>query len=136
MKKLFTITTVLLFSLGILTGCGSNKLSDDFDEDAVKTAAEEIVDLVNSEDFDTLLNEKSSDEIKSAITVEQLASVKENTMKNAGEFESYKSEAVVGEKADGKDIAVAVLIVHYENQDVKYTLSFHTDLQLCGIYMK
>ncbi|MFA9377008.1 MAG: DUF3887 domain-containing protein [Lachnotalea sp.] len=134
-KKLFTILGASILACALLMGCSSNKLASTFDEETVKTAAEEIVDLVNADDFDTLLNDKSNDEVKAAITSDQMVAAKKQIMDQAGAFTSYKSVVVMGDKKDDKDIAIVVLVAKYENKTVKYTIGFDENMKINTIYM-
>lgn len=44
---------------GMLAGCvGGQKLSEQFDEEEVKAAAEEVIEILNDGDVDTLVEEK------------------------------------------------------------------------------
>ena len=49
-----TIVLATVLSLVMMAGCISTKLSEDFDEDKVRIAAENVIDLINSQDSDGL----------------------------------------------------------------------------------
>lgn len=136
MKKILSFVPLLLLILFLLAGCSSNKLSSDFDQETVKTAAEDIITQMNDNDFSSILSDKSSSDLSSALSVDQLSSAKTQIMANAGEFKEFKAESIIGEKNDHEDIAVAVIIAQYENQKVTFTLGFNKDMQLCALYLK
>lgn len=136
MKKSIITFIAMILALTMLMGCSSNKLSEDFDEDTLKSSAEEIVDLINNDDFETMINDKSSDEVKEAITVEQMKEAKLKVMKNAGEFQSFESETVLGDELNEEDVAVVIIIAQYENQKVQFTIGYNKDMQMNQIYMK
>lgn len=138
MRK-FTLSCVCLLTICcLLSGCTGNKLAEDFNKEEVKAAAEEIVELVNSDDFDTIIDVRAEEKLKNALTVEDLEKAKSVVMNDAGEFQSFKSVSVIGEKDKTKDQdwAVAIVIAQYENQKVTYTITFDSEMELIGIYMK
>lgn len=71
MGKTRYFTGILLLAVllaGVLTACaGSRKLSDKFDEAEVKAAAEEVIEILNEGDVDTLVDEKWNTVMKSMV---------------------------------------------------------------------
>ena len=48
-KRVFSLFTVVLM-IAFATGCGAPKLSDKFDEEAVKQKAQDLISLLNAQD--------------------------------------------------------------------------------------
>ncbi len=137
-SKTWVGMSLLILILGtILTGCTSTKLSEDFVEDDVKTAAEEIVTLMNDNDFEAIYNKEGS-VLQGALTADGLQDAVDQLMSDAGAFEKYDSEVVMGskDKTTKEDYAVAVLVAVYEEKKITYTISFNKDMELIGFYMK
>jgi len=120
--------------LVLLTGCGSTKLSEDFKEDEVKSAAENVITLVNSQD---------SDGLKAICTVQMRDALTDDVMKQiyeaigeGGTFEQVSDMSVSGSTANGEDYAVVVVKAKYEIRSFTYTISFTKQMKLAGLYYK
>lgn len=136
-KRLFTV--ILAVMLGVtMTGCdGAVELSEAFEEEKVLTEAEKAVEALNICDFQAI-EDMVDDEFKEQISAEVLQTSLEDTMKEMGRFDSYKSESVVGlstKDYDG-DVAVAVLNALYEYGSRTVTISYNTDYKIIGFYVK
>ena len=130
--------SLLIVILGtVLTGCTSTKLSEDFVEDDVKAAAEEIVSLMNDNDLEAIYDKESST-LQEALTVDVLQDAVDQFLGDAGTFEKYDNEVVMGsrDKTTKEDYAVAVFVAVYEEKKITYTISFSKDMELIGFYMK
>ena len=120
----------------VLTGCSSAKLSDAFDEETVIASAQEAIDLLVKGECDKVV-EKMSAEMQEALTAEDLAANMEAMDTLTGAFKEYKSSAVVGQQdAQGTDMAVAVIVAAFEKRNVTYTISYNTDMEIVGLWMK
>ncbi|MEI8199482.1 MAG: DUF3887 domain-containing protein [Eubacteriales bacterium] len=118
----------------LLTGCGSTKLSEDFKEDEVKSAAENVITLVNNQD---------SEGLKAICTVQMKDALTDDVMKQiyeaigeGGTFEKVSDMSVSGSTANGEDFAVAVVKAKYEIRSFTYTISFTKQMKLAGLYYK
>lgn len=142
MEKVKMGTGMILAAAGLmvfgLTACGaSQKLSEDFDENEVKAAAESLIGYINEEDLEGLCSVPMSEPMKGAMTVEQIGAVLEQNIGNRGAFVEYKSNVAIGAKdPDGADAAVAVVVAKYENRTVTYTISYDKEMNLIGFYFK
>lgn len=139
MKKIIGMTILIMSLFGmLLTGCASTKLSEDFDEATVKSAAEEIVTLLNNNDVETICNEKIDPELSEYFTTDTLQQAIDQYLSDVGAFKEYSKEAVIGTKAQKtkEDCAVAILKAKYENKNITYTISFNKDMKVIGLYMK
>ena len=120
----------------LLTGCGGTKLSADFDVEKVKTAAQEAIGYLVAGEYEECVG-LMSEEMQAAVPAEALASNMETLAGQKGVFQEYKSSSVVGQKdKDGTDYAVAVIVAAFEKGNVAFTLSYDTDMQIIGFWMK
>lgn len=123
----------------LLGGCaGGTKLSDKFDADKVKKDAEEVVDMVNAEEYEKLVDEKWAPGMKSALDAEKMADGIKPVIDDLGAFESFDKEAVTGsvDKDTDQEFAVAVIKVKYEKRNAQFTISYDEDMRVAGFYLK
>lgn len=131
--KGFLAAAVMVF---VLFGCGNTKLADVFDEDTVKESAREAVGFLIEGEYDKAV-EMMDSVMKEALTSETLGANMEAMNAQTGAFQEYKSIAAVGQKdAQGKDMAVVVIVAAFEKRNVTYTISFNTEMELAGLWMK
>ena len=123
----------------VLTACaGSRKLSDKFDEAEVKAAAEEVIEILNEGDVDTLVDEKWNTVMKSMVGKELLKDEVLPIIEELGAFEEFDREAVTGsrDRDTEQDFAVAVVKVKYEKRKAQFTISFDEDMKVGGFFVK
>lgn len=130
MKKFKGLLIMVLASI-TLVGCSSSKLSDAYDENEVKASAQEVIQLLNDDDYDAL-EEKMSENLKSAASVDDVRVAWQPMKEKMGEFDSISKETVVGNKG----LATAAIMAKYKEGSVTFTITFNEDLKLEGIYMK
>lgn len=136
MKKSICMAMVMILAAFWLTGCSSTKLADSFDEATVKETVQKAVDHLIAGEYEECM-EMMSQEMQEALTEEALAAAAGDVMAAAGEFQEYKSIAVVGQKdQSGADCAVVVAVASFENNKITYTVSFNADMEIIGFYMK
>lgn len=130
MKK---IKLFLIVALGciMLVGCSSNKLSDDFNEEELKSTTEDVIKMLCNGEYDKI-KEMSGQELIDAGVTDKIKEVWEPIANDLGEFDSYDKEAVVG----NGDQATVVIISKFENGNVKFTISYNKDMKLTGFYIK
>ena len=130
MKK---IKLFLIVALGciMLVGCSSNKLSDDFNEEELKSTTEDVIKMLCNGEYDKI-KEMSGQELTDAGVTDKIKDVWEPIANDLGEFDSYDKEAVVG----NGDQATVVIISKFENGNVKFTISYNKDMKLTGFYIK
>lgn len=128
----------LAVSLCILffTACGMQKLSGDFDEAAVKSGAEEVIQLIGDKDSDKL-REMSNVRLKTALTDDVLDQVYE-AIGEGGAFKEIADMSVAGSKdrETEEEFAVVIAKAKYENRNFTYTISFTKQMKLAGLYYK
>ena len=123
----------------MLAGCaGSQKLSDKFDEEEVKEAAREVIEILNDKDVDTLVDEKWNSMMKSMAGKEMMTDQVLPVVEDPGAFEEFDKEAVTGskDKDTEQEFAVAVVKVKYEKRKAQFTISFDEDMKVGGFYIK
>ncbi len=137
--RMYRFFFMVVLTAALLYGCGSSqKLSEKFDAEEVKKAAEEVIGLVNEGDFDTLAEEKWNTIMQTSLDADTMAAQVEPVVEELGEFQSFDKEAVVGEtdKETEQEFAVAVIRVQYEKRKAQYTISFDEDMKVGGFYIK
>ncbi|NLZ27378.1 MAG: DUF3887 domain-containing protein [Firmicutes bacterium] len=134
---LLFLSTIICFGvLTGLTGCGTQKLSADFDEAEVKAAAGNVIAMVNGEDSEGLRT-TSTAQMKAALTDELLNQIYEDIGKG-GPFREIKEMNTRGltNKENDEELAVVVARAEYENRSFIYTISFNKEMKLAGLYYK
>lgn len=126
----------VIMALTILTGCSGGKLSEKFDEEEVKLAAENVINLVNSRDTESIRS-ISMPELKVALTDESLGKINEELDKS-GEFEEIEKIRISGQKDKNSEDEYAVTVVRtkYEEKNFIYTITFNEKMELAGLYIK
>ncbi len=110
-------------------------LGDDLSQEAVTASVENVVIMLNQNDFDGL-QELAVDELKSKLTQETMDEVRKNISEDWGEMQSIGKVYMQGVKQKGKVMVVTQVDAVYENVSVVYTISFDEDLRLGGLYMR
>ncbi len=110
-------------------------LGDDLSQEAVTASVENVVIMLNQNDFDGL-QELAVDELKSKLTQETMDEVRKNISEDWGEMQSIGKVYMQGVKQKGKVMVVTQVDAVYENISVVYTISFDEDLRLGGLYMR
>ncbi|MEN6635256.1 MAG: DUF3887 domain-containing protein [Clostridiaceae bacterium] len=135
-KTILSAVLVLAMSLSMIA-CASSKVPEGFDKDELGTAAEEIVGLATTGDYDSIIL-ALRDDLKTSITADQLKEGWASLYEKAGAFVSI-SKTVFSSTKDqttGEDYAVVQVMAKHENANLIYTLSFDKDLALVGLYLK
>lgn len=136
MKKRILFIMIMVIMAMAMAGCSNTKLAEGFEEKEVENSAREIVNHLVSGEYDTIISGMSQ-ELQEVITAADLAANMEVMNAQTGAFEKFKSVAVVGQEgADGTEAAVAVVVAVFENRDVTYTISYNTDMEIIGLWMK
>lgn len=125
---------VLIFAL-LLSGCG-NKLSEDFDEEEVKKAAENVINIINREDGEALQN-LCTVQMRDALTDDVLKKIFE-AINEGGEFKEIEGMSLAGhtDKASEEEFAVVVAKAKYEIKKFTFTISFTKQMKLAGLYYR
>ena len=130
MKRL-KLLLVMVLSFVSLVGCSSNKLSDAFDEEKLKTSSQEIIQMLCNEDYDKI-EEKSSKELIDAGVIEKLREVWQSVAEKLGTFDSCEKQVVIGKDNQ----ATVVTIAKFKDGKAQFTITYNEDMKLIGFYIK
>ena len=135
-KTALSVVMVLALSVGMIA-CAGGKLPEGFDKDEVGSAAEEIVGLATTGDYDSIIS-ALRDDLKSSITADQLKEGWASLFEKAGAFDSITKTVFSStkDKTTGEEYAVVQVLAKHANANLIYTLSFDKDLALVGLYLK
>ena len=136
-RKWLTIICTVMMVIGLCACGGTKELSEAFDEAAVKASAEELIGFINEDDVEGFCAVPMSADMQDAMTVESVGQIFDQYLGKKGDFVEYNSIAVVGatDKTFG-ECAIVVVSAEYENLTVQYTISYDTDLNLIGFFLK
>lgn len=139
-KKSGLVMLAVLTAVFMLFAAGcewARDLPEEFEEQKVLDSAKEAIAALSARDYQAV-EDMVAEEFKSEINAKMLEESIDETMVVMGEFDSYEDESAVGFQSknyDGK-IAVAVMSVLYENGLTTITISYNTDYEIIGFYMK
>lgn len=122
--------------LSLLIGCSSKDLSEDFDEEEVKNAAENVIELINNKDMDGLLD-ICTVSMKEGLTEEVLDKVYEG-ISEGGKFKGVDSMSIAGmtDKKSEEELAIVVAKAKYEIKTFAFTITFTKQMKLAGLYYR
>jgi len=132
MKKM-TSTLMAVMLLMTLAACNSSNI--EYDKDAAIAAAEDVVDVINTRDYEAI-TALFREDLQADVTADSLEAAWDSSLQEAGEFVGYKKETTRAVNQAGVDYIVVVLVSEYENNSLTYTISFDTDMNVAGMYMK
>ena len=136
MKLIRILFIFLIFSI-TLSACNSVKLADIYDENIVTERAKEVVEMINSQDYDKV-NAEIRDDLQDQLTASKLKDVIGAKLDEAGAFIEYPSITTLGQKSktSGEDYATVVLVGKYEKSTVVFTITMDSNLDIVGLYVK
>lgn len=142
-KKGFLIAGIIIGIL-VLLGAGvfwalpksyELEASGIFQEAVVQEGAEEIIALLDREDY-AGLEECAIKKMKPYMQENVIAEAKAALGGELGENQGITSSYMAEVRQAGQRTAVIQVVVQYENRSVTYTISFDKDMRLAGLYMK
>lgn len=110
--------------------------SNIFDKKAVISQAETIIDLLNSNDYETIKNQYAATKMAKALNAATIDDAKKQIGSDWGAFQSFTSIYTAETKQMGNQFAVVQITALYEIRSVTYTISFDEDMKLVGLFMK
>ena len=136
MKLIKILFILLVFSI-TLSACTSVKLADIYDENIVTERAKEVVEMINSQDYDKV-NAEIRDDLQDRLTSNQLKDAIGAKLVEAGAFIEYLSITTLGQKSktSGEDYATVVLVGKYEKSTIVFTITMDSNLDIVGLYVK
>lgn len=109
--------------------------SEYFDKEQVENTVKQTVDLLDTDDYDTL-RENADKKMKKILNKETMDTVKKAISEDWGDREKfgtvYMAEIVQG----NKHYVVTEIMVVYENVSVVYRLTYDQDMKLAGVYVR
>lgn len=129
MKKFWMIAISACF-LCMTSACSGSGL-EHFNEDQLHDASVEVIEQFNEKDYDGVVA-RFSESIQGQVTGEQLKQVWDENFSEVGDFVDY-GDFTYAEKNDNGFVEV---IVNYQNNKVKYTISFDTNMKLTNFFIK
>lgn len=128
MKRIMLCLGMCLMLLA--TGCSSSDKEIKYDEKKVVAHAQEIVKLVNEDQYGEIL-ENGAEEMKK-INEEDFKKSVEEYVQPAGDFKKFKEHEIVVQ--DG--LIVIGIIGEYEKKDIQFTISFDEQDKIAGFFVK
>ena len=127
---------IILLSLLLLAGC-ANSIPDGFTQSRLENEAQNIVDLLQAGQTQEVISLMRSD-VAAMITAEQLTDVIEAKYAQVGALKETQSFLISDTKDPSTDEVYALVIVqvNHEKGRATYTLSFNTQYELVGLYLK
>lgn len=135
-KRIWKMAGMCIASVVLLVGCGQ-KLSDQFEEKSVKEKAETIAESAGSgklEETYAMFGET----IQASISLEQLKKSVHGVLEPLGDYKKISGTKVGGQKDKdtGTEYAVAIVMAQFENGKAQFTISFNTQMDCIGFYVK
>ncbi len=134
MKRKVPVLILTAVFLIFAAGC-AGKVPEGYDKDRLTQCAKEVVETINTLDYAAIVLELKED-LQSEVTPQSLKTAWDAKLSALGAFKSYKNIAYTSAKSGDIVYAVVVLNCTYENGSATYTLSFDSDYDLVGLYMK
>jgi hypothetical protein len=136
MKLIRILFILLVFSI-TLSACTSVKLADIYDENVVTERAKEVVEMINSQDYDKV-NAEIRDDLQDQLTARKLKDAIGAKLDEAGAFIEYPSITTLGQKSKTSDeeYATVVLVGKYEKSTIVFTITMDSNLDIVGLYVK
>ncbi len=106
-----------------------------FSEASVEQEAEKVVESFSRGDYDTLESYYSED-MRETVTREMLEELKPMIGDDWGEYRGVGTAYMAEVLQRGKTFAIVQLNATYEKVSVTYTLTFNSEMELAGFYMK
>ncbi len=140
MKKLVIGVSILAMTLGSLMGCGISEsknaeeeglmkeLPEGFDEKTVKEQAMEDIETAHAKDYESWKNRFAKD-LQSSLTEETYQSYLE-ILEQQGDFKGFGKCTYLGQIKDNKKYGGVILVVKYDEGNVKYSLAYDEDMNL------
>lgn len=138
LRKWTIVSCLGLLLVGLLSGCRSTPIPADMDEAELKTAAQQVFDLLVEDQFDqvhALLREDIVQQLE--ITPEKIRKQMDVDEQEYGKLKKVKETWTAGVSADEEaqieEHAIVWFECEYQEQRLVYGFSFDIDLNLIGM---
>jgi len=137
MKLIRILFILLVFSITLSACTSAVKLADIYDEKIVTKRAKEIVEMINSQDYDQV-HAEIRDDLQDQLTSSKIKDVIGAKLAEAGAFIEYPSITTLGQKSktSGEDYATVVLVGKYAESVIVYSITMDANLDIVGFYVK
>lgn len=137
MKKLRRFVIIIYAAVIALTFAACAGSAFDYDKDAVTKRAAEVIDVINTRDYDAIYNLFRED-LKPLTSADDFKTAWEPYLSPAGAFVEIKSTDSTGQadQKSGEKYILAAVKCQYENKTYIYTIIMDTDLNVTGLYLK
>ena len=135
MKRIICVGLVLGCVLGFVVGCAGKELPGDLEKDNIVEESHKIIEMINDRDFEGVV-ETFRDDLKEQLTAQYLEQAVTEYLNQLGEFIEFKSDSVTAVEENYEDMAVAVIGASYKEGNVSFVISFDTEMNVIGLYLK
>lgn len=134
MNTLRKVLIIILAAVITLTFSACAKPAFDFDKDAAIRRAEEVIDVVNTRDYEAIFN-LFSERTKALTSVDAIKAAFQPILDLTGSFSAFKSaDATSVINQDGSKYINVYVKTKYEKVTRVYKVTFDPDLNLEGFH--
>lgn len=135
-KLFICMVLVVIMSVGCF---GRTELDESFNETEIIELAETVLNEVHVNGVELVLNERMREDYKETYPLEEMQNDFESLRTGLGSFMDYTDTTVIGKNSpDEKNepFAVVGITATYEKGELIFMLTFDTDKNLVGFYVK
>lgn len=129
------ILVIVLLLYRILPRSADIENSAYFDKQQVEAAVKQTIQMLDDEDY-TAMQENAIEQMKDFVNKETMDRAKAQVSDDWGERQSFGTVYMSELIQKNEHFIVTEVAVSYENISVVYRLTYNTDMQLAGIYMR
>ena len=138
MKKrtsLLLLALSVLAALVLLAGCAGGEeaaepLPEGLEETALLEAGREVAGLLSQGDYQAVYDLLRAD-VRSGLTVDDIAAVMDPVREEAGEFQSEAEASAYGD-SEAEPLGIADLLYTFAQEKVRFRVAFDPELTLTG----
>lgn len=135
-KIFICLIMVVVFS----TGCfGRTELHESFNEEEMITLAETVINEVHVNGVEAVINERMREDYREKYPLDDMKDDFESLRVGLGTFIDYTEVTVIGKDSPDErkePFAIVGVTATYEKGELIFMLTFDTDKNLVGFYMK
>lgn len=138
-RKYIGIIACLFAVMICFTGCFGTELDKKFDENEMLELAKTVINEVHVNGVAYVIENRMRDDYKESYPIDEIVADFESLRVGLGTFVDYTQETIVGKDSpdDKKEpFAVIAITATYEKGELLFMLTFDTDKNLVGFYMK
>lgn len=139
-SKIIKLSICMVLVVIMSVGCfGRTELDESFNETEIIELAETVLNEVHVNGVELVLNERMREDYKETYPLEEMQNDFESLRTGLGSFMDYTDTTVIGKNSpDEKNepFAVVGITATYEKGELIFMLTFDTDKNLVGFYVK